>query len=1432
MERHGGTIEKFIGDAVMAVWGAPTSHEDDAERAVRTALEIVGEVRGLGPEVHARVGVVTGEAAVTIGAIGEGMVAGDMVNTASRLQGMAPPDVVLVGEATMHAASGAIAFEEAGDQLLKGKSTPVPAWRALRVVAERGGRGRSGAIEAPFVGRDDELRLLKDLYHTTARDRRVRLVSVTGQGGIGKSRLAWEFLKYLDGLVETVYWHHGRSPSYGSGITFWALGEMVRVRAGLTEGDDEATTRARIGESVVRWIPDEQERRWVEASLLALLGVDEAVPGGQDRLFSAWRTYFERIAAVDPVVMVFEDLQWADSGLLAFIDHLVDWSRGVAIYVVALARPELLETRPDWGAGKRNFTSLDLEPLSAEAMRALLAGLVPGLSPDAATRIVARADGIPLYAVEIVRMLVAQGSLEAADGAYRPIGDLADVAVPETLHSLIAARLDALDPSDRALLQAASVIGHAFTVDGLAAVAAVDAGEVERRLSSLARRELVARDVDPRSAERGQFAFVQSLVREVAYSTLARRDRKARHLAAARHFETLVDQELAGALATHYLAAYRNASEGPEADALAAQARIALRAAGDRAVALGAQEQALGFYRDALDVTTEPADRAALLEHAGSAASAAGIHEEAERLLASAIELLRVAGDRSGAARVTGSLGDAMFGRFRLDAALALVNDAAAEFADLGEDPGYASLLGQLARFQMLRQVEFGAAVATADRALEIAEHLDRVDLVADALVTRGLALTSVGRDYEGIGCLEAGLQARRSVRPPPDADPGDESTWAGRSRTTTHGRHSRSRGMAWRSRAASDTVLASRCSSATRASGPSRPANGNGHAGSFAPRSTRRPAKRSGSSSISFLVLLLVEGGLPAEAEIAEVERWVEARVAEEPHLQSQLSSIRTIRALERGDLAAAAAGNLETSRLDPNSAVWSLGEAAIVALLGRDRDRAAEVVSALRATRSHAPVARLSLQLGEAGISALDGHAAAARSGLIEAYAGYRAIGAARRQALTGLVMATLLDPGDAAGPRGHHRKPPAFREDGRRPVARAVGRRGGGWSGRRCVGSRAPSRPPGQPPCRARRSRMTVDRPGPVGAEPGVSPIRLTDLTDCGGCAAKLGADLLAEVLAGLGAAGPAPAEVIAGLDPPDDAAVYRLTDELAVIGTVDFFPPLVDDPATYGAIAAANACSDVFAMGGRVLFALSVAAFPEAMEPTTMAAIIQGAASVVREAGGTLAGGHTIRDREPKFGLAVIGVAHPDRLLRKGGARPGDILLLTKALGTGLLVSGARRGEVAPADLAAAITSMRRLNRAAAEILVANGIRGATDVTGFGLLGHGLEMARASGARLVFDALAVPALPGALALAESGVETDGAAHNRRFVAPSLDLAAGVVPSQAILALDPQTSGGLLAAIPPELLAIVEADLRASGIDAWRVGRVEAGAGVALA
>ncbi|HEX7398422.1 MAG TPA: adenylate/guanylate cyclase domain-containing protein [Candidatus Limnocylindrales bacterium] len=572
--RHGGTVEKFIGDAVMAVWGAPIAREDDAERAVRAALEVVDAVRSLGPGIQARAGVMTGEAAVTVGATNQGMVAGDLVNTASRLQSAAAPGVVLVGETTQRAAADAITFEPAGEQVLKGKATPVPAWRAVRVVAERRGRNRRESLEAPFVGRAEELRQLKDLFHATEREGKSRLVSAIGPGGIGKTRLAWEFLKYLDGLLDPVWWHEGRSPAYGDGITFWALGEMVRGRAGLAETDDEATTRAGVARIVREHVPDDTEARWIESALLALLGLDTGL--GADQLFAAWRTFFERLAAKAPVVMVFEDLHHADNGLLDFIDHLMDWSRTSPIMVITLARPELLERRQDWGAGKRSFTSITLEPLPPDDMERLLAGLVPGLPPKTARAIVARADGIPLYAVETVRMLLAQGRLVLRGDAYQPVGDFDDLAVPETLTALIAARLDGLDPADRGLVEDAAVLGQSFSVAGLAAVSGLASEELEKRLGGLVRRELLALDVDPRSPERGQYGFVQSLIREVAYNTLAKRDRKVRHLAAARFFESLATDELAGGLASHYLAAQRLAGDGAEADALAAQARISL----------------------------------------------------------------------------------------------------------------------------------------------------------------------------------------------------------------------------------------------------------------------------------------------------------------------------------------------------------------------------------------------------------------------------------------------------------------------------------------------------------------------------------------------------------------------------------------------------------------------------------------------------------------------------------------------------------------------------------------------------------------------------------------------------------------------------------------------------------------------------------------
>ena len=760
--RYGGTVEKFIGDAVMAVWGAPTAHEDDAERAVRAGLELVDAVRTLGPGIEARAGVLTGEAAVTLGATNEGMVAGDLVNTASRLQSIAAPGTVLVGEVTQRAASGAVVFEEAGDQTLKGKASPVPAWRALRVVAERGGRNRSERLEAPFVGRDDELRQLKDSFHATSRDGRARLISVIGPAGIGKTRLAWELLKYIDGLVDTVWFHDGRSPAYGEGISFWALGEMVRRRAGLLETDDEPTTRAKISEMVREHVPDETERRWIEPALLALLGV-EASTGGSEQLFAAWRTFFERLASTAPVVLVFEDHHYADSGLLDFVDHLLEWSRNVPIYVVTLARPDLLEKRPDWGAGKRNFTSLYLEPLTEAAMRELLAGLVPGLPAAAVSAILERAGGIPLYAVETVRMLVAEGRLATDDGVYRPVGDLTTLAVPETLTALIASRLDGLAADDRALISDAAVLGQSFTLAGLSAVSGIAEVELESRLRTLVRKEILTLESDPRSPERGQYSFVQALIREVAYNTLAKRDRKIRHLAAARFFESLETDEIAGGLAGHYLAAHANAAEGPEADALAGQARIALRGAAERAIALGSHDQAVTFLHQALSVTTDPAETAELLERAGDVASQAGRHDEAEAFLLRATELYRAQEDDTTTARAIAALGRALLTGRRTSEAVALLEPAVVEFADLGDDPALAALHSQLARACMFTG-DNRRAVEMADRALEVAERADLVALLADTLITKGSALGDLGRIQEGIGVIETGERLARSA--------------------------------------------------------------------------------------------------------------------------------------------------------------------------------------------------------------------------------------------------------------------------------------------------------------------------------------------------------------------------------------------------------------------------------------------------------------------------------------------------------------------------------------------------------------------------------------------------------------------------------------------------------------------------------------------
>jgi class 3 adenylate cyclase/tetratricopeptide (TPR) repeat protein len=765
---YGGSVEKFIGDAVMAVWGTPTAHEDDAERAVRAALDLVEAVRHMGADLGAsdlrlRAGVHTGEAAVTIGASDQGMVAGDLVNTASRLQSVAAPGSVLVGESTMRASAEAIVFEPAGEQLLKGKAAPVPAFRALRVVARRGGSGRSEQLEPPFVGREAELRLLKDFYHGTAEERGVRLVSVIGQAGIGKTRLAWEFQKYLDGISEPVFWHEGRSPAYGEGISFWALGEMVRMRAGIGEGDDEAATRAKVAETVERYVLDPDERPELVGAMLQLLGTGGGRVRERDTLFLAWRTFWERLAEAGTVVLVFEDLQWADAGLLDFIEYLLAWSRGHAIYIVTLARPELLDGRPTWGAGHRSFTSLGLGPLDDGEMRLLLTGMVPTMPPSALRRIVERAEGVPLYAVELIRMLLNEGSLELADGALAVRGDIGDVAVPESLHALIAARMDALRPEERAILQDAAVLGQWFSVEALQALRGQAGAGLEATLRRLVRGELLAYDDDPRSPGRGRFGFIQSLVREVAYGTLSRADRRARHLAAARYFEGVGDEELAGVLAEHYLEAWRARPGGEEGAAVAAQARIALRAAANRAAGVGSPGRAMRYLEQAMEVAGSAGDELELRVEAARFGAEAGKFDRARRHAERGLELAGSAGDRTARRYLVAQLGNVL-SEGHLDEALALVREAITSPELTTGEPGYAELAFTLSTLCMRSGLN-EESVMWADRALQVPESGRELWTTVEILITRGTALANLGRSHEATMILMGAWELSRRHR-------------------------------------------------------------------------------------------------------------------------------------------------------------------------------------------------------------------------------------------------------------------------------------------------------------------------------------------------------------------------------------------------------------------------------------------------------------------------------------------------------------------------------------------------------------------------------------------------------------------------------------------------------------------------------------------
>jgi class 3 adenylate cyclase/tetratricopeptide (TPR) repeat protein len=763
IERFGGTVDKFIGDAVMAVWGAVTAQEDDAERAVRAGLELAGSIPKLGseidlPDLAVRVGILTGEAAVGPGGNERGLVVGDLVNTASRLQSIAPPGTVLVGESTYRTTRRSIKYEALGDQALKGKQLSVPAWRATGVAGLRGGwQRRADVMEAPFVNRVEELRLLKDALHATGRERRARLVSIVGIAGIGKTRLAWEFEKYVDGITEPIYWHEGHSPAYGEGVALWALGEMVRRRAGIAEGEEPTAARERLMAMLDHYIPDARERRWMEPRLAGLLGLVDLPVGEIGELFSAFRTLFERVADLGTTVLVFEDLHLADAGLLDFIEGIAEWSRDHPILVVTLARPEILDRRPGWGAGRHSFLYVHLGPLSPEEMRQLVESLAPGAPRRVVERVLEAAAGVPLYAVELVRMLIDDGHLIEEDGRFRLAGDLHDLAVPESLHALIGARLDLLDPATRDLVGDAAVLGRTFTLEALAALNGPEPSTLRERLAELTRRELLEVHRDPESPERGQYGFVQSIIREVAYGRLAHAERRQRHLQAARYFEGLGGDEAAGIVAGHYLSAGA-AAEGLEAEDLARRAAAALRAAAERAFALHSHQQALAYCRKALQAAPEDENTPIFLELAAESAAALVRPDEAEDFARRLVVWHLERQHRGAELRAVHLLGRILVERQEAGRAILLLEETL-PLADEEEHPDeLAALRAVLARAHMLAG-GLPRAIATANDSLMVAERLGLIPVVAQDLITKGTALGDLGRRREGVALLQGALQ-------------------------------------------------------------------------------------------------------------------------------------------------------------------------------------------------------------------------------------------------------------------------------------------------------------------------------------------------------------------------------------------------------------------------------------------------------------------------------------------------------------------------------------------------------------------------------------------------------------------------------------------------------------------------------------------------
>jgi len=671
---------------------------------------------------------------------------------------------VLVDGATQRLAASAIGFADVGEHALKGKAERHRLWRAVRVLAGVGGSRRVDGLEAPLIGRDAEVRTVKELFHASAERRVPRLVLVAGPAGVGKSRLGWEFEKYLDGLVEEVWWHRGRCPSYGDGVAFWALAEIVRQRLSIAEEDPAESAAGKLAQGLDRFVPDPDERAYVGPRLGRLLGVaftgDGGPPLSREELFAGWRLFFERLAAVQPVVLVVEDAQYADAGLLDFLDHLTDWVRDLPVFVLVLARPELGQLRPGFGAG-RNRTALTLDPLDPASMEALVDALVPAMPAPARAVVTAQAQGIPLFAVEIVRALIDRDIVQPIEGVYRLVREVGELAVPDSLHALLAARLDALDPGVRRLVADAAVLGTTFPAEALLAVSGQDGTTVRAALDELVRREVFTVSADPRSPEKGSYGFAQHMLRQVAYDTLSRRDRKARHLVVAEHLRAAFPgdgEEVTDVLARHYLDALDAVPDDGDAAEIRRQAIAALTRAAERAGRTGASALAAASYASAAQLTQaataygEQTAAAALWERAARAATTNADYAATVEQADQAGALYQQGGDTRAAARAQAIAGEALFrwgrhaqAREQLTAAVAVLRD------DPGADTVQA--LGDLAALEAFAGAPDADALSAEALALGQDLAVDDVTL-AHLFITRGIYHDYAGRRQQGAAHL------------------------------------------------------------------------------------------------------------------------------------------------------------------------------------------------------------------------------------------------------------------------------------------------------------------------------------------------------------------------------------------------------------------------------------------------------------------------------------------------------------------------------------------------------------------------------------------------------------------------------------------------------------------------------------------------------